>query len=168
MSSKTQTPSKAIACNREFADGTTCNRPVVPVFGCWPEECTQCACRILATRDGYELASVVLEEHYTRLRELVIAASIKSNPWAAKDMHARFTLLDKLALDMGNRRLMARMNIARMLDNRKETASKTTNVVKRENLGHRWTDVSQARAMELKRAGFDVRFIGVAWQVELS
>jgi hypothetical protein len=160
--------SKTIVCSRQFADGSQCGKPVAPIFGAWPEECTSCASRVFATKDGFAAVEIILEEQYARLRQLTIAASIASNPWAAKDMHSRFTLLDKLAADIGSRRLMRRMSIARQLSSKKETAGRTTNEIRREGLGHRWANVPQEQALQLKQAGFKTRFIGVAWQVELS
>ena len=168
MSLQTKTPSKAIGCSREFADGTVCGRPVSPCFGAYPEECTGCACRILATKDGYEIASALLEEHYGRLRQLVIAASVAGNPWIVKDLKSRFVLLDKLVSDLGNRRLMRRMAIARLLDGRKEVAGKLVTEPRRVSLGYMWRNVSPERAIELKQGGFETRFIGVAWQVKVS
>jgi hypothetical protein len=161
--------SKVITCNREFANGDICNRPVVPVFGAWPEECTSCASRILATKKGFEAAERLIEEHFGRLRALVIAASVQDNPWAVKDTHSRFTLLDKLAADIGSRRLMMRMSIARRLDAaKKETSGKLVNEPRRTALGSMWRSVTPERAIELKQGGFETRFIGVAWQVKVS
>lgn len=175
MSSKTKTPSKAIGsravtCNREMFDGSTCNRPVTPVFGIHPEECTSCACRIFATQDGFKKASEILELHYGRLRALTLAASIPNNPWAIKNAHARFTILDRLCNDIGNSRLMRRMSLARSLSSKEKESppGKLVQEPRRASLGSMWRGVPQERAMELKRSGFEVRYIGVAWQVKIS
>jgi hypothetical protein len=158
----------AVTCNREFIDGTVCNRPVVPVFGAYPEECTTCATRILATKEGFEVAERLIEEHFHRLRQLVIAASVADNPWIVKDTKSRFVLLDKLVSDLGSRRLMMRMSIARRLDAKKETSGKLVSEPRRTALGSMWKSVTPERAIELRQGGFETRYIGVAWQVKVS
>ena len=161
--------SKVITCNREFSDGTVCGRPVAPVFGAWPEECTSCASHILATKDGFEAAERLIEEHYHRLRQQTIAASVPDNPWTNKAMYTKFALLDKFASDIGSRRLMLRMSIARRLDAaKKDTPGRLVNEPLRTALGSMWRNVTPERAIELKQGGFETRFIGVAWQVKIS
>ena len=160
--------SRAIGCNRSFRDGTTCGRPIAPVFGVYPEECTTCATRILATKEGYEIASQVIEAHYGRLRALVIAASIKSNLWACKELKPRFALLDKLLIDMGNRKLMRAMAIAQRLSAKDAPSGKLVREPRRVSLGSMWQSVTPERAIQLRQGGFETRFIGVAWQVKVS
>jgi hypothetical protein len=161
-------PSKAISCSREFSDGSTCNRPVSPVFGAYPEECTSCATRVLATKQGYEAASAIIETHYARLRALVIAANEHNNPWRVKDMRPRFAMLDRLLLDMGNRKLMRAMSIAQRLSAKDAPSGKLVREPRRVSLGHMWQSVSPEKAIELRRGGFETRYIGVAWQVKVS
>jgi hypothetical protein len=168
MSSEMKRPSKAIVCNREFADGITCGRPVSPVYGCTPEECTTCASRILTTKAGFAATEAIVSAHYSRLRELTIAASVQHNPWAVKDIKPRFAALDKLLADIGSRKLMRAMGIAARLSAKDAPAGKLVTEPRRSALGYMWNNVSPERAIELKQGGFETRFIGVSWQVKVS
>src|ERR1700723_3081848 len=160
--------SKAIGCNREFSDGTLCGKPVVAVFGAYPEFCTSCACKGMATKDGFAAAEQIIEQHYGRLRALVIAASVTKNPWAIKNAKERFVLLDKLCADLGTRRLMNRISVAQRLGSKDSNAGKLVNELRRVSLGSMWRSVPVERAIELRKGGFETRFIGVAWQVKVS
>jgi hypothetical protein len=159
--------SKHIICRREFGEDV-CGRPIAPVFGAFPEECTSCALRICATKDGHQAAEAILEEASSRLRALVIAADVKGNPWAAKNLHSRFTLLDKLAADLGTRRLLRAMGIAQRLDKKDSPAGKLIREPRRTSLGSMWRNVSPEMAIKHRQGGFEVRYIGVAWQVKVS
>jgi hypothetical protein len=170
MSSQRVMPSKAIGCSREFSDGTTCGRPVSPVFGAYPEECTSCASRILATKEGFEVANKVIESHYSRLRALTLAAAIPGNLWRVDgiEMRKRFQMLDKLCSDLGARKLMRPMGIASRLSAKDAPSGKLVSEPRRAGLGHMWRSVTPERAIELKKGGFETRYIGVSWQVKVS
>jgi hypothetical protein len=162
--------SAAIVCNREFGDGQSCGKPIVPVFGAWPEECTSCTSRVLvSSKDAREAVEQIIEEHKGRLRNLVIAAAVPGNPWRIDglELRARFEMLEKLEADLKTRQLM-RALAASARANEKTTAGETTNEVVRTRLGYMWNAVSQERAVQLKQAGFETRFIGVGWEVKVS
>jgi hypothetical protein len=124
--------------------------------------------RVMATKDGYEAATKIIDEAYSRLRALVIAADLKDNPWAAKNMHQRFTLLDKMAADLGTRKMLRAMGIAQRLDKKDSPAGKLVREPRRTSLGSMWKSVTPDAAIKFRQGGFNVRFIGVAWQVEVS
>lgn len=157
-----------IVCNRQIGkDGATCGRPIVPVFGAWPEECTNCATRVMVnTKEGREAFAEILEQQRTTLRRLAVTASLPGNVWRVDglELRERFRLLDELEAKVVGRQRMRAMNIAQRLSSKGETS----NEPRRSSLGHMWNKVPQERAMELKQAGYEVRYIGVAWQVKVS
>lgn len=158
--------SATIVCNRQIGD-KACGRPITPVFGAYPEECTTCAMRILVnTQEGREAFGRILDEHYQKLRMLAIAAAVPRNDWRVDgiELRQRFQMLEALEKQVAARRLMRSMNIAQRLSEK----GVTKHEVRRVSLGHMWNSVSQDRAIKLKQAGFEVRFIGVGWQVKVS
>lgn len=158
-------PSNHIVCNRVVdKTGKTCGQPIIPVFGAWPEECTSCATRVLVnTKEGREAFTEILEQHRGTLRRLVLAGSVPGNVWRVDglELRDRFRLLDELETKVIGRQRMRAMNIAQRLGGRSREP-------RREGLGHMWNSVTPERASELKKSGFEVRYIGVAWQVKVS
>jgi hypothetical protein len=156
--------SAAITCSRKVGE-KFCGRRIIPVFGVYPEICTNCALGVIVnSKEGQQAFEKVLDDHYHRVRALVVAGAVPRNDWRVDglELHQRFQMLEAFEKQIAARRLMRAMNIAqRMADN-------STNEARRASLGYMWGSVDADRAIALKKAGFEVRYIGVEWQVKIS